>query len=125
MRPTLTSRAAILALVVCVIALSLAYPLREYILQRAQIAQLQEERARMEDSVSELHEREAALGEDGYVEQEARTRLHYQYPDETAYIVIRPDADADAEAEAAPTEPWFTALWRSVDEADSPSDETF
>ncbi|MFE3461921.1 septum formation initiator family protein [Nocardiopsis aegyptia] len=122
-RPTLTSRAAILALVVCVIALSLAYPLREYILQRAQIAQLQEERARMEDSVSELREREAALGEDEYVEQEARTRLHYQYPGETAYIVIRPDTDADAEAEAAPTEPWFTALWRSVDEADSPGDE--
>jgi cell division protein FtsB len=124
-RPTLTSRAAILALVVCVIALSLAYPLREYILQRAQIAELQEERARMESSVRELREREAALGDDDYVEQEARTRLHYQYPEETAYIVIRPETDAEAEDEAEPTEPWFTSLWRSVEQADSPGEEDF
>ncbi|QRN81813.1 MAG: septum formation initiator family protein, partial [Nocardiopsis sp. BM-2018] len=50
----LTSRAAILALVVCAIALSLAYPLREYVMQQAQIAQLQDERARMEENVAYL-----------------------------------------------------------------------
>ncbi|WP_017590689.1 FtsB family cell division protein [Nocardiopsis ganjiahuensis] len=117
----LTSRAAILALVVCVIALSLAYPLREYVIQRSQIAQLQDERARMEENVAELQEREEALSEADYVEREARARLHFQYPDETAYIVIRPDSESEAETDPAePTEPWFTQLWRSVEEADSP-----
>ncbi|MES0834873.1 MULTISPECIES: FtsB family cell division protein [Nocardiopsidaceae] len=116
----LTSRAAILALVVCVIALSLAYPLREYVAQRAQIAQLQEDRARMEESVLDLRERERELTQDEYVEREARARLHYQYPGETAYIVIPPDSEDDDEAETGPSEPWFTTLWRSVEEADSP-----
>ncbi|MDT0327964.1 FtsB family cell division protein [Nocardiopsis lambiniae] len=117
----LTSRAAILALVVCVIALSLAYPLREYVAQRAQIAQLQEERSRMEESVRDLREREQALGSDEYVEREARLRLHYRYPGEIAYIVIRPEDEADDGVEAGPGEPWFTALWRSVRAADDPS----
>lgn len=117
----LTSRAAILALVVCVIALSLAYPLREYIMQRSQIAQLQDERARMEESVRDLEERQEELSQDEYVEREARDRLHYQYPDETAYIVVRPDAAAEAEAETEPDEPWFATLWRSVEEADGAS----
>lgn len=116
----LTSRAAILALVVCVIALSLAYPLREYIAQRAQIAQLQDDRARMEASLVELREREQELSRDDYVEREARARLHYQYPGEIAYIVIPPDAEDDGEAETGPSEPWFTTLWRSVEDADSP-----
>ena len=40
-RPRFTSRAAVLAVVVCAIALSLAYPVREYIAQRRQIDQLQ------------------------------------------------------------------------------------
>ncbi|WP_150246207.1 FtsB family cell division protein [Nocardiopsis quinghaiensis] len=116
----LTSRAAILALVVCVIALSLAYPLREYVAQRAHIAQLQEEQARMEESVRELREREEELSQESYVEREARVRLHYQYPGETTYIIARPDAEDDAETDTGPSEPWFTSLWRSVEEADSP-----
>ncbi|WP_160050642.1 MULTISPECIES: septum formation initiator family protein [unclassified Nocardiopsis] len=116
----LTSRAAILALVVCVIALSLAYPLREYVAQRAQIAELRQERERMEESVGRLRQREEELSRDSYVEREARARLHYQYPDEIAYIVIRPDAEGDAEDEDGPRQPWFLTLWRSVQEADSP-----
>ena len=120
-RPALTGRAAILALVVCVIALSLAYPLREYVVQRAQIAQLQEERAHIEENVEDLEQRSSELSQEEYVEREARTRLHYQYPGETAYIVVRPDADADADAEGEPEEPWFSQLWRSVEEADDPS----
>lgn len=119
----LTSRAAILALVVCMIALSLAYPLREYVAQRAQIAQLQDERARMEESVRELRQREEELSQDVYIEREARLRLHYQYPGETAYIVVRPDAEEDAEDDAGPSEPWFVTLWRSVEEADAPSSD--
>jgi hypothetical protein len=39
-RARFTSRAAVLAVVLCAIALSLAYPVREYIGQRRQIDQL-------------------------------------------------------------------------------------
>ncbi|RNL82830.1 FtsB family cell division protein [Halostreptopolyspora alba] len=117
-RPTLTSRAAILALVVCGIALSLAYPLREYVLQRAELAQLKEERERTQQNVSELERRHEELREPDRIEREARERLHYQYPDERAYIIVG-DEDEDArEGPATDSEPWFTRLWKSVQEAD-------
>ena len=47
-RPRFTSRAAVLAVVLCAIALSLAYPVREYIGQRRQIDQLTAQRATAE-----------------------------------------------------------------------------
>ncbi|PSK98343.1 cell division protein FtsB [Murinocardiopsis flavida] len=118
-RPALTSRAAILALVVCVIALSLAYPLREYIAQRAEITELREENARTKENVAELDRRHDELQQRPYIEQEARTRLHYQYPDEKAYVVVG-DEDEDTGVKRAPksADPWFTQLWKSVQEAD-------
>lgn len=122
-RPALTSRAAILALVLCAITLSLAYPLREYIAQRSEIAQLRETRAELEDSVDELEERKEQLEDPAHIEREARTRLHYQYPDEYAYVVLDSgDDDAGTGAEeAASTETWFARLWRSVGAADTSS----
>src|SRR6185437_13174182 len=57
-----TGRAAVLAVVLCGIALSLAYPVREYISQRKQIDQLlaqsfqiQEQRKRLESERKLLH----------------------------------------------------------------------
>ncbi|MFC7326731.1 FtsB family cell division protein [Marinactinospora rubrisoli] len=118
-RPALTSRAAILGLVMCVIALSLAYPLREYIAQRSEIAQLQDQRARTEQSVAELRERNEELQDPAYIEREARTRLHYQYPGERAYVVLDGTDEEAAEPEATgPPDPWFTKLWKSILAAD-------
>ncbi|MFD0777112.1 septum formation initiator family protein, partial [Streptomonospora algeriensis] len=119
-RPALTSRAAILALVICVIALSLAYPLREYLAQRARIAELREEQAQTEQAVGELRERREELRDPAFIEREARTRLHYQYPGERAYVVVSDKDEKDADADAGSGEPWFTRLWQSVLEADSP-----
>lgn len=122
-RPTLTSRAAILALVVCAIALSLAYPLREYVLQRAELAQLKEERERTQQSVNELEQRHEELQDPDHIEREARERLHYQYPGERAYVIVG-DGDEDAgEDSAADSEPWFTRLWKSVQEADQTGEQ--
>jgi cell division protein FtsB len=121
-RPALTSRAAVLALVVCVIALSLAYPLREYVAQRAEIAQLREEQDRAQQSVADLQERSEQLRDPLYIEREARDRLHYRYPGERTYVVIS-GADEPAEDPAVTSdEPWFTRLWQSVKAADAPGD---
>ncbi|WP_234401528.1 FtsB family cell division protein [Thermobifida halotolerans] len=119
-RPALTSRAAILALLVCVIALSLAYPLREYIAQRAQIAQLKEERAHTRQAVQELAERYEELQDPAHIEREARSRLHYQYPDEQAYILLGETSEEEEVEDSGPREPWFVELWDSVAEADRP-----
>ncbi|MGW2200146.1 hypothetical protein ACWCSH_48505, partial [Streptosporangium sp. NPDC001682] len=56
-RPQLTGRAAVLAIVVCAIAMSLAYPIREYVAQRRQIAQLEQEKAREIAAIKALDDR--------------------------------------------------------------------
>ncbi|GAB3207554.1 hypothetical protein GCM10027294_14390 [Marinactinospora endophytica] len=118
-RPALTSRAAILALVMCVIALSLAYPLREYVAQRYRIAELQAEQEQIRREVEELQQRQDELEDPAYVEREARTRLHYQYPGETAYVVLDSEgAQEGARESEVPDKPWFTRLWESIEEAD-------
>jgi hypothetical protein len=106
--------------VLCAITLSLAYPLREYFAQRSEIAQLQEERAELEDSVADLEQRRDRLDDPRHLEQEARERLHFAYPDEHAYVVLDP---ADEEEGVRPEDEgsgasWFARLWRSVEEAD-------
>ena len=45
-KTNLTGRAAMLALVVCLLAISLAYPLREYLSQRGEISRYRETVAR-------------------------------------------------------------------------------
>ncbi|MDA0566215.1 septum formation initiator family protein [Streptomonospora sp. S1-112] len=121
-RPALTSRAAILALVICVIALSLAYPLREYLAQRARIAELREEQARAQQNVEQLQERREQLQDPTFIERAARTRLHYQYPGERAYVVVSEADEQDEQETEGSGEPWFTRLWLSVLEADRPQE---
>ncbi|MDA8371375.1 MAG: septum formation initiator family protein [Nocardiopsaceae bacterium] len=109
---------------ICVIALSLAYPLREYVAQRAEIAGLQDQRAQTRENVSDLEERREQMQDPAYIEREARTRLHYQYPGEQAYVVISgDDEESGHEDSSAKPEPWFTRLWKSVQGADAADTE--
>lgn len=122
-RPNLTGRAAALAIVVCMLAISLAYPLREYLAQRGDIGQyrslVKEQKAR----VAELEKAHKRWQDPAYVEAQARERLRYVMPGETAYIVLEAD-EAPAPAGAVEREPvqearspWFADLWHSVEVA--------
>jgi hypothetical protein len=64
----LTGRAALLAVVICAIALSLAYPVREYIAQRQQIDQLLAQQQTMAAQVQALQQQDAKLGQTWYIE---------------------------------------------------------
>jgi cell division protein FtsL len=114
-RPRFTSRAAVLAVVLCAIALSLAYPVREYIGQRRQIDQLTAQRATAEATVRRLQAEDRRLTSSSYVEQQARDRLHMCFPDQTCYVVIpgkKPIAVATPKQPRV--EPWYEKLWGSV-----------
>ena len=114
-RPRFTSRAAVLAVVLCAIALSLAYPVREYIGQRRQIDQLTAQRATAEAAVRRLQAEDKKLTSPAYVEQQARDRLHMCMPDQTCYVVIPGKKPPVAVAPApAPVTPWYEKLWGSV-----------
>ncbi|MFI0371432.1 septum formation initiator family protein [Actinomadura sp. 1N219] len=121
--PALTSRAAILAVVVCAIALSLAYPVREYIAQRKEIAELQRKEAVARRQVEILAQRKQQLGEKSYIEREATRRLHYCRPDVKCYIVLDGSGGDGRQARKggpASRPPWYETLWRSVESADRP-----
>jgi cell division protein FtsB len=120
-RAHLTSRAAILAVVVCAIALSLAYPIREYIAQRREIAALREQQQTAQRQVEQLARHKQRLGDESYIKREARRRLHYCMPGEKCYVVLggsNPGGQAARQGRPPRTPPWYVTLWRSVEAAD-------
>jgi cell division protein FtsB len=117
-RPKFTGRAAVLAIVLCAIALTLAYPVREYIADRRQIDQLAASNARLAQQVTHLRAEARSLGTSAVIEQEARDDLHMCFPAQTCYEVI-PPASEHATARAKPAgSPWYGRLWASVQKAD-------
>jgi cell division protein FtsL len=108
----------VLAVVLCAIALSLAYPVREYIAERRQIDQLQAQNAAIAAQVRYLKSEEHALTAPSRIEQEARDSLHMCFPAQTCYEVISPvKPHASAPARLVST-PWYGRLWQSVKKAD-------
>jgi cell division protein FtsL len=116
-RARLTSRAAVLAVVICAIALSLAYPVREYIAQRRQIDQLQAERQLLNGQLRALQHQQQRLGDPAYIEQLARNKLHMCLRGETCYIVVGGQTAQSSAAATAALTPWYERLWQSVQEA--------
>ena len=120
-RPQLTGRAAILAVVVCAIAMSLAYPFREYVAQRRQITQLEEQRSRALADLREQQERRKKLQDPAYTTEQARSRLHYCAVGEKCYVV--PD-DPKKRKKPSTTRgqvndtPWYQSVWESIEAAD-------
>ncbi|MET8943066.1 septum formation initiator family protein [Streptomyces sp. NPDC004542] len=119
-RSRLTSRAALLALVVCTLVVALAYPMRQYVSQRAQIADLQRQKQQAAERVEQLRDLKARWQDDAYAEQQIRRRLHYVMPGETGYVVIDPDATKQARADlVAADRPWYANVWDGVDKSDA------
>jgi cell division protein FtsB len=116
----LTGRAALLAVVICAIALSLAYPVREYIAQRQQIDQLLAQQQTMAAQVKALTQENTQLSQVPYIEQQAEDQLHMCFPDEQCYQVISGTSSSTAAAaRQAPSDPWYDKLWQSVQHANS------
>ena len=118
-RSRLTTRAAVLAVVLCAIALSLAYPVREYIAQRRQISQLETQRQAIAAKLGQLEQQHQELSSNAYVEQQAESRLHMCLPSQTCFVIInrQPPRGKVAVAPAVST-PWYERLWTSVQRAD-------
>ena len=122
-RPSLTGRAAVLAVVVCMLAISLAYPLREYLAQRGDIGEYRERVAQQRGRVAALEAARERWQDPAYVEAQARERLRYVMPGETAYVVLEaeaapvPDGVVVPQPAEAESSPWFADLWHTVEAA--------
>lgn len=110
-------RAAILAAVVCMLALSVAVPLRNYAGQRSELAAVYEQQHVLADKVAELQRRRDLLADPQHIQAQARERLRYVRPGEAPYLVqLPPGAIAAAgtgHAEAA-RQLWYAELWKSI-----------
>ena len=116
----LTSRAAVLAVVICAIALSLAYPVRAYMAQRQQIDQLVAQQQTMLTQVKNLRVEQAKLSDRSYIEQLARQELDMCIPGTQCYVVegSQPLINGTRPQQSGPA-PWYAKLWRSVEQADA------
>ena len=124
-RSRLTGRAALLVLVLCTLIVALAYPMRQYVSQRADIAETERERDQASRRVEQLRDLKARWQDDAYAEQQIRQRLHYVLPGETGYIVIDPDAAKQSRADlGAADRPWYSNVWDGVDKADQSGQAT-
>ncbi|MFJ9374578.1 septum formation initiator family protein [Streptomyces sp. NPDC101455] len=119
-RSRLTGRAALLALVLCSLIVALAYPIRQYVSQRAEISDLERQQSQARQRVEQLRDLKARWQDDSYAEQQIRQRLHYVMPGETGYVVIDPDAAKQSRAElGAADRPWYSNVWDGVDKSDA------
>ena len=119
-RSRLTGRAALLAMVLCSLIVALAYPMRQYVSQRAQIGELERQREQARQRVEQLRDLKARWQDDAYAEQQIRLRLHYVLPGETGYIVVDPDVARQSRADlGAADRPWYSNVWDGVDKSDA------
>jgi cell division protein FtsL len=116
----LTGRAAVLAVVICAIALSLAYPVRAYLDQRQQIDQLVAQQQTMLTQVKNLQAEQGKLADRSYIEQLARQELDMCFPGTQCYVVegSQPLIDGTRPQSSGPA-PWYAKLWQSVKQADA------
>ncbi|MEU8896421.1 septum formation initiator family protein [Nocardia sp. NPDC048505] len=122
-----TGKAVILAMVVCALALTLAVPMRTYFSQRAEAAELAQQRRDLEADLARLRDRRAQQQDQRYIISEARNRLRLVMPGETPYIVQVPGIEAPAPP-PAPTksktpDPWYTEVWETISQPRTPATE--
>jgi cell division protein FtsB len=120
-RTALTKRAAVLGIVCCMLVLTLAYPLRSYLSQRAQIRDVAAQNAQDRDQVAQLQQAVNRYHDPKYIEQLARIRLHYAYPGDKMYYLIpaQPTApvihrEGHAKVQVTPEKAWYDQLWGSA-----------
>jgi len=116
----LTSRAAVLAVVICAVVLSLAYPVREYLAQRQQIGQLVAQRQTMLTQVKNLQAQEAKYSDRSYIEQLARQELDMCFPGTQCYVVESGQSVlGSAQPQQSGPAHWYAKRWQSVQQADA------
>ncbi|GAA2882410.1 septum formation initiator family protein [Streptomyces mexicanus] len=119
-RSRLTGRAALLALVLCSLVVALAYPMRQYVSQREDIADLKRQKRQAQERVQQLRDLKARWQDDAYAEQQIRQRLHYVLPGETGYTMVDPGTAKQSRAEQGTARrPWYINVWYGVDKSDA------
>jgi cell division protein FtsB len=128
-RARLTSRAAVLVLVLAVLAVSYASSLRAYLQQRGSIEALEAQIAEREATIDDLKDEKRRWEDPAYVAQQARARFGYVARGETPFVVVDENGDPlDTAAELGDPadvpdpdrQTWYEDAWDSMKIAGDP-----
>lgn len=115
-----TGRATALFAVLIALALAYTYPVRLYLGQQTDIAQIEANQQAQRARIDELSQ-EAALWKDPeYLTTKAKERFYMVRPGERLLVILTDpegaarDAGVTAQAAPKPAEPWYDMLWSSV-----------
>jgi cell division protein FtsB len=119
-----TARATILLVVLAALALGYTYPVRVYLAQESQIAQMKADQAVQQLTIGGLQETVAKWQDPEYVRIKARERFYYVRPGEVPLVVYTDTAGAARDAgqdKGATAEPdrWYDTLWSSIGAANN------
>ena len=126
----ITQRAIVVVVVLVILLVSYATTLRVYLNQQYQLAELRQQIAAHEESISRLGDEIERWEDPEYVKIQARERLGWVVPGEIGFRVLGPDgkpygggsqigAAKLPEGEYART--WWDRMWSSVAAADDPA----
>ncbi|MFN3865925.1 MAG: FtsB family cell division protein [Demequina sp.] len=119
----LTWRTAVILLVVALAIAVVAPSVRAYTDQQATLAELRADAAAAQAEVDALNAEVARWDDPAFIVAQARERLAYVFPGETAYRVVDAEAvdgpaagspAAEREPEVVAGAPWYDRLWGSV-----------
>lgn len=118
-----TGRAVVLGVVLLALALSYVFPVRVYLSQQAEIAEMVATQQRQREYLEQLEAEAARWEDEDYIRIQARKRLYFGEPGEILLITVWDDpaeavSDQPAPAPHAPEGTWWDTLWASVESAD-------
>jgi cell division protein FtsB len=120
----LTGRATVLIIVFIALALAYTYPLRVYLAQKSQIAELEAAQADQRRAIATTSQDLQKWKDPEYLRAQAREKLFYVRPGEIPLLVLNDPAGAARESgndPAAVPDRWYDTLWSSVRAADAES----
>lgn len=104
--------------------MTLALPVRAWLAQQAEIAELQAQNALAQQRVDALALEAERWNDPAYVEAQARDRLQLVMPGEVGFTVVGKDGAPPFEPAPTPAptastpETWYAELWQSLRDAD-------
>ncbi len=119
----LTGRAILLAAVVVLLIVSLAYPLQRYLAQQATIHRLEAENLAAQQRVEDLRVQVDQLDDPAFIETQAQSRLQYVMPGDLLYVIDDSGQAQTVRGERAPVPDngevaWFERVLDSIERAD-------
>jgi len=121
-----SGRSLTVFIILFVLALTIAPPVKHYFTQRAQINSLRSQLHANDQALREARKELLLWQDPEYIKSQARERLHFVLPGERQYIVIESGNQGNSTngaqvANNIPTgQPWYTRLVASITEAGNP-----